>query len=185
MNRDRKCCWLCWLRYPYCSFGSICDKESNRIRVIWVAFSYTSHFYTSFSTDCNIMCDTQLWIQISYIQLLQWFVAVWFTFVHKFLLFCVGLTAWNYLYLYIFQNLDIPKGLYLIQVVCHHAEVGSIPAWFMWNSLWPRDSFFFPPKRFIFIIYQSFIPELLICNLYLWQHRSIKTNLTWIWSIRK
>jgi len=39
------------------------------------------------------------------------------------------------LYLYVYINTDIPKRLCLIQVVCHCADVGSMQAWSMWNSL--------------------------------------------------
>jgi len=62
-------------------------------------------------------------------------------------------------------------------VVCHNADVGSNPAWSMRDYLWPRDSAFFPPKCFYFIIYQCSMLEILMYNLSMWQHRPMKTNL--------
>ena len=47
--------------------------------------------------------------------------------------FYVGISAWNQS-LYIYKNTDIPKRLCLIEGVCHHAGVGSIPARYMWPS---------------------------------------------------
>ena len=59
--------------------------------------------------------------------------------------------------------------------MCQIVEVSLFPAWSMWDSLWPRECSFFPPKCFIFIIYQCFILELLIHNLIMWQHHSVKS----------
>ena len=44
------------------------------------------------------------------------------------------------------QKHRLTKGLCLIQAVCHYADVGLIPARSVWNSMWPRDIFFFTPK---------------------------------------
>ena len=71
--------------------------------------------------------------------------------------------------------MDISKRLCLNEVVFHHADVGLIPAWTMWDSLWHRDSCF-SPKFFSSIIYQCSILELLIYNLSIWQHHSIEPN---------
>ena len=68
----------------------------------------------------------------------------------------VGISAWN-LYLYMYKN--IRMGLCVIEVVCYNTDVSSIPAWSMYDSLWPRDCSFSPPKCLIFIIYQCFILE--------------------------
>jgi hypothetical protein len=43
--------------------------------------------------------------------------------------------AWGQLRLYIDKNTHISKKLCLIQVVCHHADVGLIPSCSMWDSL--------------------------------------------------
>ena len=75
------------------------------------------------------------------------------------------------------QNTYVSKRLCLIQVVCHRADVSSMPTWSTWDSLWPKVSCL-SPKFFSFIIYQCSILELLIYNLSIWQHHKIKTNLT-------
>ena len=86
---------------------------------------------------------------------------------------------------YFISYKDIFGRLVLIEVVCHNADVDLNPAWSMWDYLWLRDIAFFPPKCFYFIVYQCSILEILMYNLCMWQHRSMKTSLTWIWSIRK
>jgi len=93
--------------------------------------------------------------------------------------FFVGISAWNQ-FLCIYKNTDICKRLCLIEVVCHNADVGSIPAWTMWDSLWTRDITFFPAKCFISIIYQCSILELFIYKLSMWQHCSIKKNQSFL-----
>ena len=60
---------------------------------------------------------------------------------------------------------QIFRRLVLIEVVCHNADVGSNPGWSMWDYSCPRDSVFFRPKCFYFIIYQCSILEILIYNL--------------------
>lgn len=82
--------------------------------------------------------------------------------------FYVGISAWNQS-LYIYKNTDIRKRLCLIEVVCHHAGVGSIPARSMWDSLWPRGITLFPAK---FFITQWYIP--LATNV--WTNTWISSN---------
>ena len=156
--------WTSWNSYTSHDLKYIIIHVHNwiRMRVLWFLRTSAHIFFLSLPN-----CVYSNLLQYALFLCARFFCSVLY----------VGINAWN-LCLYIYKNM--PRMLCLFEVVCHNADVSSIPAWSMWDSLWPRDCSFFPPVCFLFIIYQCFILELLIHNLIMWLHHSVKTYETCI-----